>query len=385
MLGGSLGVKDMTEMAVVISSLRVRLFRAEARRAMVTSFGKLRDRPCVIVEVEDSDGARGWGEAWCNFPAFAAERRGVFVKDVVAPMLVGSRIEEPGAAARLLDRAFGIQAIQAGEQGLLASVIAAVDQALWDLVARRSGLPLWRLLGGRPHVQVYASGVVPDDVQEHLALLESDGHRSFKIRVGFGDDVDVAAVAAARNVLGPKAALFVDANQAWSGRRAVEMAERLAALDVGWLEEPIRADEPLRVWREVSDRSPIPLATGENIRDANGFSELTDGRVVAQIQPDIGKWGGVTGCLAVGRRAVSVGVGCSPHWQGGAVGLALSLNLLAALGGAGLGEIDVNPNPLRDEFPLPPVRDGTVELADEPGFGFEPDFDPVAEYARPLS
>jgi D-galactarolactone cycloisomerase len=163
------------------------------------------------------------------------------------------------------------------------------------------------------------------------------------------------------------------------------MADRLAAFDVGWLEEPIRADEPVRVWREVRDRSPIPLATGENIRDGNGFSELIEGRLVSQIQPDIGKWGGITGCLAVGQRAVSAGVGCSPHWQGGAVGLALSLNLLAALGGVGLGEIDVNPNPLRDSFPLPLVRQGVMQLVDQPGFGFEPDFDAVSEYARPLS
>ena len=65
--------------------------------------------------------------------------------------------------------------------------------------------------------------------------------------------------------------------------------------------------------------------------------------------------GGISGCLAVGRRATSAGVGFSPHWQGGAAGLALSLNLLAAVGGVGLGEIDVNPNPLRDNFPLPSV------------------------------
>jgi L-alanine-DL-glutamate epimerase-like enolase superfamily enzyme len=69
------------------------------------------------------------------------------------------------------------------------------------------------------------------------------------------------------------------------------MAERLAALDLGWLEEPIRADGSARIWREVSDRCPIPLAAGENIRDGNGFSELIDGRVVGQLQPDLGKWG----------------------------------------------------------------------------------------------
>jgi D-galactarolactone cycloisomerase len=168
----------MTDTSVVVSGLTVRLFRAEARRALVTSFGELRERPSLIIEIEESDGARGWGEAWGNFPAYAAERRGLFIQDVVAPMLVGARIEEPGEAARMIDRAFGIQAIQAGEQGLLGAVIAALDQALWDLIARRSNLPLWQLLGGRSHLPVYASGVPSDDLQEHLARLEEDGHRA---------------------------------------------------------------------------------------------------------------------------------------------------------------------------------------------------------------
>jgi L-alanine-DL-glutamate epimerase-like enolase superfamily enzyme len=83
---------------------------------------------------------------------------------------------------------------------------------------------------------------------------------------------------------------------------------------------------------------------------------------------------GVSDCFDVGRRAIGSGLGYSPHWLAGAIGLAISLNLLGAVGGDGLAEIDINPNPLRDAFPLPLVRQGVVELTDEPGFGFEPDF-----------
>jgi L-alanine-DL-glutamate epimerase-like enolase superfamily enzyme len=375
----------MKDMSVSVARLTVRLYRAETGQALVTSFGALHERPSLLVEIEDGDGARGWGEAWCNFPAYAAERRALFMRDVVAPMLVGGRVEEPAEAARRIDRALGIQAIQAGEQGLLASAIAAVDQAIWDLVARRSELPLWQLLGGRPQVPVYASGVAPDGVDERIAVLREAGHTAFKVRVGFDDGIDVAAVTAAREALHDDAKLLVDANQAWPAHRAVDMAERLAPLDVAWLEEPIRADEPLRIWREVADRSPIPLATGENIRDTSGFTELIEGRIVGHIQPDIGKWGGITGGLAVGGRAVSAGLACSPHWQGGAIGLALSLNLLAAVGGTGLGEIDVNPNPLRDRFPLPRVQHGVVVLDERAGFGFEPELDAIEEYLRPLA
>jgi L-alanine-DL-glutamate epimerase-like enolase superfamily enzyme len=377
-------IRLLSDTVVSVAQITVRLYRAETEHGLVTSFGALRERPSLILELEDVDGVRGWGEAWCNFPAYAGERRALFLRDVVAPALVGVRLEEPAEAGRRIDRAFGIQAIQAGEQGLLNSAIAAVDQALWDLVARRRGLPLWKLLGGRPNVPVYASGIVGEQL-ETLEALSDAGHRAFKLRAGFGDDVDVAAVASARKLLGAEAKLLVDANQAWTARQAVEVATRLAPFDVGWLEEPIRADEPLRLWRELADRSPIPLAAGENLRDTNGFTELIDGRIVSHVQPDIGKWGGITGGLAVGQRAISAGLACSPHWQGGAVGLALSLNLLASLGGSGLAEIDVNPNPFRDQSPLPVVRDGLMELVDRPGFGFEPDFGPIAKYARELA
>jgi D-galactarolactone cycloisomerase len=373
----------MNELAVSVAGVTVRLYRAESQEAMVTSFGELRERPSLIVEIEDADGARGWGEAWCNFPAYGAERRALFLRDVVAPMLAGKRFEEPSDATRLIDGILGIQAIQAGEEGLLASAIAAVDQALWDLTARRSGLPLWRLLGGRANVPVYASGIVVANVEDLLGFRDA-GHRAFKVRLGFSDDVDIAAVGTARDVLGDEATLLGDANQAWSARRAVEMAKRLSAFDLAWLEEPIRADEPLRVWREVADRSPIPLATGENIRSTSGFAELIDGRIVRHVQPDIGKWGGISGGLEVGRRSVASGLACAPHWQAGAVGLALSMQLLAGLGGNGLGEIDVNPNPLRDRFPLPAVQDGVIELDETAGFGFEPDFEAIEEYCRSL-
>ncbi len=338
------------------------------------------DRPALFVEVEDVYGARGWGEIWCNFPEFAAEQRARFFQRVVAPMFDGTEVAEPAEVGDRIDRALGIQAIQAGEEGLLASVAAGLDQALWDLLARRAGQPLWRLFGGTGSVRVCASSLDPQQALEMIARETANGHRAFKLKAGFGDKVDLDTVASVREAFGDAVVLMVDANQAWSVRRAIDVAERLAEYDPIWIEEPIRADEPLRVWRELSARSPIPLAAGENIRSEHGFTPLIDGRLVRQVQPDVGKWGGISHCLAVGRRAVGAGIGYSPHWLGGGIGLAVSLNLLAATGGGGFAEIDVNPNPLREGFPLPAVCDGSVQLSEEPGFGFEPDFADFSSY-----
>ena len=375
---------SILETSVAIAEIRVRLYRAEADRPVVTSFGSLLERPALIVEVEDRDGARGWGEVWCNFPAFAAEHRARFLQDVIAPLFAGVTVEEPAEAERRIDRLLGVQAIQAGEEGLVAAVAAGLDQALWDLVARRNDLPLWQALGGTPTVRVYASSIDPEHA---IATVEQErlaGHDTFKLKVGFSDKLDLETVAAVRAAAGDEIGLIADANQAWTPRQALEMAERLAPYRLDWLEEPIRADEPARVWGELAARAPIPLAAGENVRSEHGFTRLIDDRFVRQIQPDIGKWGGVSHCLGVGRRAVNAGIGYSPHWLGGGIGLAISLNLLAAVGGSGLGEIDVNPNPLRDAFPLPAVRDGAVTLPETPGFGFEPDLAGLERHRLPI-
>lgn len=92
------------------------------------------------------------------------------------------------------------------------------------------------------------------------------------------------------------------------------------------------------------------------------------------VQPDVGKWGGVTGCLRVARAAAQAGLHYCPHWLGGAIGLMASLHLKAGEGGPGWVEIDSNPNPLRESFgdAMPAVHDGHVLLADAPGIGLEP-------------
>src|SRR5215469_4359587 len=114
----------MLDSPLVIAALRVRLYRAEADRPVVTSFGSLAARPSLVVEIEDKDGARGWGEVWCNFPAFAAEHRARFLRDGISPMFVGITLAEPSEAGVRIDRALGVQAIQAGEEGLVAAVMA---------------------------------------------------------------------------------------------------------------------------------------------------------------------------------------------------------------------------------------------------------------------
>lgn len=365
---------------VTIQRVSALLFSARAAKPMVTSFGSLSDRPLLSVEIEDADGARGWGEIWCNFPPLAGQRRASFLENVAGPLLRGVTVQQPADATRLLEREFGIQAVQAGEEGLIASVGAGIDQALWDIVARRQDAPLWRVLGGVPTVGVYASGIDPTDAVPAVKTAKERGHNAFKIRAGFSDRTDIETVAMLRSEFGAEIRIMLDANQAWTLRHALEVAQRLAEFEIVWLEEPIKMSESARVWRELAAASPIPLAAGENIRAESDFRALVRGGAIGHVQPDVAKWGGVSGCVALGRWANANGVSCSPHWAGGGIGLAHTLSVAAAVGGRGIAEWDETQNPLREAFPLPEIHSGVAQFSHEPGLGFVPEFDRLAQY-----
>jgi L-alanine-DL-glutamate epimerase-like enolase superfamily enzyme len=364
------------------------VLRWPVRVPVRTSFGTMQDRPAVLVRVEDAEGAHGWGEAWCNFPACGAEHRARLVETVLAPLLAGRAFASPEEAYAEMAEKTAVLALQSGEPGPLAQAIAGVDIALHDLAARRAGAPLWRhLASGRAadleaaaararRVPVYASGINPDGVGETVAAQRASGHVAFKLKVGFGAERDVANLVAARAAGGTGATLMVDANQGWDLDTALAMAERLAPHAPAWLEEPLRADRPWSEWQRLAAAAPMALAAGENCIGADAFNALLEARAVAVVQPDLAKWGGVSGVAPLVARIAAAGRRYCPHYLGAGIGLAASAHVLAACGSAdGWLEVDANENPLRSALcpPLQALRDGTIALDDTPGLGLEPD------------
>lgn len=364
-----------------IDSVEAIVLRAPIETPVRTSFGTMRDRPAVVVRIRDAGGAVGWGEVWCNFPGCGAEHRGRLVATVLAPLLIDRRVGNPPDEWRRLTEATRILALQSGEAGPFAQAIAGVDIALWDLHAQYARLPLWRMLaeqslpeGGRT-IRVYASGINPEDTEALASEKLTEGHGAFKLKVGFGPEIDVANLRTLRRLIGPERTLMADANQAWDLREALEVVPRIREFDLAWLEEPLAADAPAADWEALAQASPFPLAAGENLRGADAFETAIEDGVLSVIQPDVAKWGGISGCLAVARRALGAGRVYCPHYLGGGIGLAASAHLLAAAGGPGLLEIDANANPLvAGLWPaMPPVTGGRLTLPDTPGLGTEPD------------
>lgn len=361
---------------IEVRRLTAYVYRAPIATPVVTSFGVMRDRPAVLVRVEDGDGCVGWGEVWANFPSCGAEHRARLVASVIGPHLVGQSFADPAHAFVTLERRLRTLALQAGEWGPFAQALAGVDIALWDLAARRGGMNLAALIGGTADsVPVYASGVNLDGAARTIAACRAQGHRAFKIKVGFGRDRDLGAIREVADDLQPGEQLMFDANQAWDLDTAIAMARSLEAVNPRWLEEPIAANRPLAEWRSLAGATTVPLAGGENLRGLQAFETAIESKVLGVVQPDVCKWGGISGCAPVARQTLQAGLRYCPHFLGAGIGLLASAHLLAAVGGDGLLEVDNNPNPLREALaaPFPQFRDARFPLPQAPGLGVEPD------------
>jgi D-galactarolactone cycloisomerase len=366
-----------------LARIEAHVFRTPIAEPVRTSFGTMTERAAVFVRVEDSDGGRGWGEIWCNFPNAAAEHRALLLADVLAPRVLGQPLGDPFAFWSDLERALHVLRIQSGDAGAFSAAAAGLDLAIHDLRARKRGLPLWRALGGNDDspVPVYASGINPGRAaRETVEHARAAGYRAFKLKIGFGADTDLGSLTPVASTLKPDERLMVDVNQGWSLVDAVKMLPRLAEFGLVWIEEPLLADRPLAEWTQVAAMAPAPLAGGENVRGAGAFQAMIDSGLVGFVQPDVAKWGGHSGCLPVAKAALAAGRTFCPHYLGGAIGLVHSLHLLAAARGSGLLEVDANANPLRDGVlqDLFTVKDGRVSLPDGQGLGLEPDLKPLA-------
>lgn len=358
------------------------VFRAPVNEPVQTSFGTMYDRPAVLVRVQNHEGQVGWGEIWCNFPSVGAEHRARILQSCIAPILLERAWDSPRQAFQTLHQRLHVLGIQTGEPGTLAQAIAGADIALWDLAARQASKPLWQLLGGTPTISVYASGISPSNPERLALAKQQEGYRAFKLKVGFGRERDIGNLRSLRELLGQDTHLMVDANQAWSADEAQQMARLLAPFSLDWLEEPMAADSPINTWRQLAAVSDIALAGGENIRGEANFREIIDSAAFGVIQPDLGKWGGFSGCVPVGHYAVAGQRLFCPHWLGGGIGLVASMHLKAAVGGPGHVEVDSNPNPLRDQIAGPYLKpdEGRISLSDEPGIGITPDMEQLRQF-----
>lgn len=359
--------------ALKLSRIETFIYSAKVDKPVVSSMASISTRVALLVRVEDTDGAFGWGEVYSTMPSFGATHRAEVVHQLLAPRLANIELQEPAQAWRRLTEQLETLMIQTGEPGPFSAAISGLDVALWDLFARKAQLPLVKYLGGRSRsLRAYASGLNPGDGPEVVNISRELGFTGFKLKIGFTPAHDLSNLKEIRRTMKDHELLMVDVNQGWSVESALEQAPHLTPFDLHWIEEPLKANAPVEHWRACKSAFTAPLAGGENLR-AQDFDLHSEW--LTFVQPDVGKWGGISANEEVARLAQSNRKTYCPHWLGSGLGLMASAHLLSATSEDGLLEVDVNENPLRETLcaPFPNLSDGHLHLSDTPGLGVVPD------------
>lgn len=257
-----------------IATLTADLFHVPLEVTLTDStHGEMRHFELVTVRIADSDGAQGMGYT------YTVGAGGGAIRDLIARDLVPPLLGQPAANVEALWQRMWWTLHYGGRGGQAASAISAVDIALWDLKARRAGLPLYQALGGYdPRVPCYAGGI--DLGLELDALLDqteanlAKGFRAIKMKVGRAKlSQDVARVRAMRDHLGADFPLMADANMRWSVDQAIMAARALQACELVWLEEPTIPDDVPGHARILRDGG-VPIATGENLHTLHEFTHF---------------------------------------------------------------------------------------------------------------
>ncbi len=371
-----------------ITAVRAAWLRAliPAERRHTSDFGVNDSFNTCLVEIDTDTGLTGLGEAKVgvgNLGNYAALV--TLIHAELAPMLIGRDPRDITALWETIYNGTRAHYVSAhgrtfpivGRRGITVSALSGIDIALWDLLGKALGQPVWRLLGGRlrERIPAYASGgwAPVGGVGKQLRQYVERGHRAVKMRVGLQDrsvDDSAARVREARESLGPEVGLMVDAHGTWSVREAQRFARKVADCDLAWLEEPVSPDN-IAGQAEVRAATDIPIAAGETEQTRFAFRDLLEARAVDVLQPDVAIAGGITETLRICALAATHGLTVAPHLWGGAILFASGLHLAVATPCVTTLEFSRGENPLLNELVQEPfdLVDGYVLAPDRPGLG----------------
>lgn len=356
--------------------------------------GEYQTRQALLVKVHTDDAdIVGWGEAamWGGPHASSV----AVIEKEIAPLVVG---HDPRRLEFLWEKVYQ-ETYYHGRKGMVIACLSGVDIALWDIVGKCVGEPLWRLLGGfgKP-VTAYASAGYyrPDydlsDFAADVAKARAAGYRGYKMKVGNvaqvihggvldnvplrrSIDEDLERVRTAREAIGADRNLMCDANTSLTARVALRYAEAFERLNVRWFEEPTQPED-VDGCAELARRTRIPIAGFETETGKYQFARLIDAGAIQVVQPDVVQVGGITEALKIAHYAQMKHLYLTAKNYSTAVSSAACLQLLYALPNGEYFECDQDPLPWRDEIITAPaftMEDGLVAPNDGPGLGIEID------------
>jgi L-alanine-DL-glutamate epimerase-like enolase superfamily enzyme len=296
-----------------ITGLETGLYRIELPVPLSDStHGTMTHFELVTVRLRDTDGAEGVGYTYTTGAGGAAVH--ALIDRHLRHVLEGAEAE----AIEALWQRMWWALHYGGRGGPVSLAVSACDIALYDLRARRVGMPLWRLLGGfDPAVPCYAGGIDLEFPLEAL-LKQADGFqqtgfRAIKMKVGRARlSEDTARVAAMRKHLGDDFPLMADANMRWTVDQSIRAARSFQDANLTWLEEPTIPDDIAGHARIVA-QGGVPIATGENLHTLHEFTAMISAGGVTFPEPDVTNCGGITVFMKVAHLAEAFNLPLTSH------------------------------------------------------------------------
>jgi L-alanine-DL-glutamate epimerase-like enolase superfamily enzyme len=357
-----------------ITSVRSATVAIPVRRPTAISTRQLAVREFVLVWLGTDAGVEGLGYTYAG--TLGGRVVQASVDTALAGMLIG---QDPRYTEQLWDRMFK-ETLLVGRRGAMIRAISAVDLALWDALGKLRNEPLYRLLGAyRDEVPAYASGGYYRPDIDPLAEIEGEmgrylerGYSDFKIKVG-GRTIaeDRERVRRAREVIGPKARLALDANNAYNDvATALRAADAFAPYDIWWFEEPTYPDSLPNSAKIAAAIAPMPVATGEIEATRWGFRDIIQAQAAQILQPDAVVLGGISEWLKVAHLAAAHDYPVAPHWNAN-----VHVHLLAAVpNGLTIEFFDLDEDIYNFERLIDPenrlvVKSGLIRVPERPGIG----------------
>ncbi|HEY1599076.1 MAG TPA: enolase C-terminal domain-like protein [Pirellulales bacterium] len=338
----------------------------------------------VLVRVTTDDGLVGLGAIGLGSTAMADA-----VEHLLAPFVLGRNPFDVELMWELMYRS----TINIGRKGLILEAISGIDIAVWDILGKATGQPVYNLLGGktRDRIRAYASALYADEDLDRLAAMArgfvAKGFTAVKMRFGYGPQdgragmrKNVELVRTVRNAIGEDVDLMADAYMGWTTQYAIEMIRMLEDHHLAWVEEPISPDD-LDGYARIRTATQTAIAAGEHEFTRFGFKELITRGCVDYVQLDVNRVGGVTEARKIWALAAAHSLPVVPHSQN-----YHNQHLIISHVNSPLSEY--LPPDYRDgdtflsELFLGDAvaHDGYITLSDRPGMGVDLNEPMVAEY-----
>ena len=338
---------------------------------VIASFGLMKSRPALILELTDTDDNKGLGEIWCNFPSDGASYKFNLFKNIFVNKLINSSIRHP-KDLRTIFVSIKTIFVQSDDLGSYNSILSAIDCAYWDLIAKKKKIPLNKLINNKSsnNIEVYASGINSNSAINSIINARSLGIKSFKIKTGFDNKLDQRLIKSIFKIKKNNEKIMLDINQGWDLKKANFYIKKISKYPIFWIEEPISARSSEKEYLNLIKNSKVNLALGENVYNENLITNFLKNKYLKFFQPDITKYGGITLVNKYINSKYKNKIYL--HFLGSGVGLITSAHMMSAINSNGLLETDFNENPLRGSIFNETIKitNGKIYLNNNPGIGF---------------